>query len=183
MKQTIFPVAVLLSAALISGQTYAQENKGQTDLAAAKTSNAAPSAIASTGTPLPNPAAASTISLRAIKDFRSRFTKVADEQWSKIDKGFCACFTKDGFKVRAYYNTRGDWQASIKYGNESQLPFFVRDVVKRTYYDLAITSVTIVEIPDHKVYLMNLEDSTTLKVVRVNEEGEMDILKDLVKSN
>jgi len=43
--------------------------------------------------------------------------------------------------------------------------------------------VTIVEVPDHAAYIMNLEDSTTLKVVRVNEFGEMDILKDLVKSN
>jgi len=130
MKQTIFPVAVLLSAALISGQTYAQENKGQTDLAAARTSNAASPAIASTGATLPHPAAASSISIRAIKDFRSRFTKVAGEQWSVLDKGFCVWFSKDGVKVRAYYNSRGDWQASLKYCNESQLPHFVRDVVK-----------------------------------------------------
>jgi len=182
MKQTIFPVAVLLSAALISGQTYAQDNKGQTDLAAAQPSNANPSATTAAGASLAHAAPASTISLRAIKDFRSRYTKVADEQWSRLDKGFCASFSKDGFKVRAYYNTRGDWQASLKYGNESQLPYFIRDVVKRTYYDLAITSVTIVEVPNHMAYLMNLEDSSTLKVVRVNEDGEMDVLKDLVKS-
>jgi hypothetical protein len=183
MKKTIFSAAVLLSAALISGKGYAQDNKDQRDLAAAQSSNANTSAIASAGAPLAHAAAASAISHRAIKDFRSRFTKVADEQWSRMDKGFCAFFSKDGFKVRAYYNARGDWQGSLKYCNEFQLPHAIRDIVKRTYYDLSITSVTIVEIPDHIAYLMNLEDSTTLKVVRVNEDGEMDVLKDFTKSN
>jgi hypothetical protein len=183
MKKTFFPVAVLLSATLISGQGYAQDNKGQADLAAAKSSGTTPTAITAAGTSLAHAAAANTISRRAIKDFKSRFTTVADEEWSRMDKGFCAYFIKDGFKVRAYYNARGDWQASLKYCSESQLPHFIRDVVKREYYDLAITSVTIVEVPDHLVYLMNLEDSSTLKVVRVNEDGEMDLLKDFIKSN
>jgi len=183
MKKTIFPVAVLLSAALISGKGYTQENKGRSDLAAAQNSKTTPSTIASAGASLVPAAAAGTISHRAIKDFRSRFTKVADAQWSAMDKGFCAYFSEDGFKVRVYYNARGDWQASLKYGFESQLPHFIRDVVKRTYYDLAITSVTIVEVPDHTVYLVNLEDKSTLKTVRVTDEGEMDVLKDFIKSN
>ena len=179
MKKTPILAAALLSAALISGHLSAQQSKSRVNLSATQSVNT--SATASSGATLANAAAVSTISVRAIKDFRSRFTKVADEQWSQIDRGFCAYCTKDGIKTRVYYDLRGHWQASLKYCDESQLPHFIRDVVKRTYYDFAITFVNIIEVPDHKVYLVHLEDKKTLKIVRVNEEGEMDVMNEFEK--
>jgi hypothetical protein len=183
MKKTTFRVAAFLSAALISGHLYAQDTKAQADLAGNQPAHTNASATASPGTSLAHEAAASTISVRAIKDFKGRFTKAADERWSLLDKGFCAYFTQDGIKVRAYYDTKGHWQASLRYCNEFQIPHFIRDIVKRTYYDLAITFVNIVEVPEHTVYLVHLEDKNTLKIVRVNEDGEMDVLNDYIKSN
>ena len=184
MKKTPILAAALLSAAFISGHLSAQESKSRVNLAAtqsATTSATASSGAASSGAAIANEAAVSTISVRAIKDFKGRFTKVADERWFLMDKGFCAYFTQDGLKVRTYYDTRGRWKASLKYCNEFQIPHFIRDVVKRTYYDLAITFVNIVEVPEHTVYLVHLEDKTSLKIVRVNEEGEMDVLNEFTK--
>jgi hypothetical protein len=181
MKKSIFPAAALLVAALISGHLYAQDSKGRTDLAVTQPANANASAAASDASSANM--AASLVSTRAIKDFKSRFTTVADEQWSRMEKGFCATFTKDGFKTRAYYNAKGRWEASLKYCDETQLPHFARDVVKRTYYDLTITFVAIVEVPDHIAYLVHLEDKKTLLIVRVNEDGEMDVLNDYIKAN
>jgi hypothetical protein len=179
MKKTPILAVALLSAAFISGHLSAQESKSRVNLAA--TQSASSSATASSGAAIANEAAVSTISVRAIKDFKGRFTKVADERWFLMDKGFCAYFTQDGLKVRTYYDARGHWKASLKYCNEFQIPHFIRDVVKRTYYDLAITFVNIVEVPEHTVYLVHLEDKTSLKIVRVNEEGEMDVLNEFTK--
>jgi hypothetical protein len=183
MKKTTFLVAAFLSASLISGRLCAQDSIAQSDLAGTRPVRATASATSSSGAPFINEAAASSVSVRAIKDFKTRFTKAADEKWSLMDKGFCAYFTQDGRKVRAYYDTRGHWQASIKYCDETQLPHFIRDVVKRTYYDLAITFVNIIEVPDHTAYLVHLEDKKTLKIVRVNEDGEMEVMNDLIKLN
>jgi hypothetical protein len=177
MKKTTFLAVALMSAVLISDDLFAQGSKPLTDLVITQPSNAS-----SDGT-FAHPAAVSTISLRAIRDFRTRFAKVEDEKWARIEKGFCAFCKKDGFEMRIYYNVRGGWQGNIKYCDETQLPHFIRDVVKRTYYDLAITSVNIIDVPDHTVYLVHLEDKTTLKIVRVTEEGEMDVMEDYVKSN
>ena len=181
MKNAPFLLAALLSAALISGHLYAQDTITQRDLAGTQPVHVYASAPASSGTSLAHEAAVSTISVRAIKDFKERFTKVADERWFLMDKGFSAYFTQDGIKVRAYYDARGYWQASLKDCDEFQIPHFIRDVVKRTYYDLAITFVNIIEVPDHKAYVVHLEDKKTLKIVRVNEEGEMDVMNDLTK--
>ena len=168
MKQTPFLVAALLSATLTTGHAYAQVNT---------------SATVSIGSALTNAAAVSTINVHAIKDFKSRFTNVANEQWYRMDRGFLAYCTKDDFKMRIYYDQRGHWLASLKYCDESQLPHFIRDIVKRTYYDLAITFVNVIEVPDHTVYLVHLEDKKTFKIVRINDEGEMDLLNDYIKWN
>jgi hypothetical protein len=181
MKKATFLSAAFLSAALISGHLYAQDSKTQPDLAVNQPRNA--SGTAPSGTVLPHELAVSSLSVRAIKDFKSRFTQVEDESWGLADKGFCVCFTNQGFKVRAYYDRRGNWQASLKYCDESQLPFFIRDVVKRTYYDLAITLVNIIQVPEHTAYLVHLEDKKTIKIVRVSEDGEMDLLNDYIKAN
>jgi hypothetical protein len=43
--------------------------------------------------------------------------------------------------------------------------------------------VNIIEVPDHTAYLVHLEDKNSLKIVRVNQDGEMDVLTDLTKVN
>jgi hypothetical protein len=180
MNQATFLAAAFLSATLISGHLYAQDITTQPDLAINQLRNAQANAASGAH---PNDAAVSTLSVRAIKDFKTRFTKVENESWGRSDKGFCVSFTNDGFKVRAYYDKKGFWLASLKYCDESQLPPFIRDVVKRTYYDLAITHVNIIQVPEHVAYLVHLEDQKTFKIVRVNEDGEMDILNDYIKAN
>jgi hypothetical protein len=182
MKKTTILAAACLSATLISGRLYAQDTKTQADLAITHPRNE--SSSAPSGPTLRHEVAVSSLSVRAIKDFQSRFTKVENESWGRTDKaGFFVSFTNEGYKVRAYYNRRGNWLASLKDCDESQLPFFIRDVVKRKYYDFAITFVNIVQVPEHIAYVVHLEDKKTLKLVRVSEDGEMDILNEYDKAN
>jgi hypothetical protein len=181
MKRATLLAAASLSAALISGHLYAQGNKTQEDLAINQ-SRIAPAAVSS-GAAINDKVAVSTLSARAIKDFKSRFTKVTNESWGRSDKGICVNFTNDGFSTLAYYDRRGHWLASMKTCGESQLPHFIRDVVKRTYYDFTITCVNIIEVPDHSAYVVHLEDQKTFRIVRVTEDGEMDTLNEYVKQN
>lgn len=182
MKTVIFSAATLLSAALITGRLSAQDSLSSRDFSIDKPVRGNGTAGASSGSSFAHEASVSTINIHAIKDFKTRFAKVSDEQWSKMDKGFCACFKKDGSITRAYYDRSGHWLASLRYAGESQLPHFIRDVVKRTYYDYTITHVDIIEVPDHVGYLVHLDDNNTLKTVRVSDEGEMEIVSDLKKA-
>jgi hypothetical protein len=123
-----------------------------------------------------------TINHRAIKDFNDRFENVEDAQWYKVKKGFVANFKQDGFRDRAYYNKNGRWQYSLKLYGENKLPLDVRTQVMSCYYNLAITFVEVIEIPEHLVYLVHLEGATTIKIVRVSDEGDMDVLQEFIKA-
>jgi hypothetical protein len=169
MKKTIF-FAVALLATIISGRLYAQEDVNA-------------SSVASLGATAYHPAAVSSINVRAIKDFKGRYTKIADEQWSNLEKGVCVVFSKDSARTTVFYDRKGHWQASVTYCDEKKLPFFVRDMVRRANYDLPITSVNILEVPEHTVYLVHVEDAKFCRIIRVTEEGDMDVLSEFYKSN
>jgi len=180
MKKTLLLIAAgCISAALISGHLCAQDSKDQATLASAATASAKPATASNSS--LAN-TSNSTISLRAIKDFKGRFTNAKGEQWFPIETGFVAYFKVDEFQQRIFYDKKGRWQSSLRCLSEKQLPRDIRAIVKSTYYDFVITLVQIVEIPNHMVYLVHLEDENSLRIVRVSEEGEMDILEEYVKA-
>src|SRR5580692_70331 len=118
------------------------------------------------------PAEVSEINLKAIKDFKGRFASAKGENWYTVKGGFVSYFTMDGFGDRAFYDKKGHWQGTLKFCAENKLPANIRATVKSTYYDFAITIIEIVEVPDHLAYLVHLEDKTSIKIVRVSEEGE-----------
>lgn len=183
MKKSIFLLtAGWVSAAILTGHVLAQDIKHPADLASAQGSNKpAPVAVGSNSS-RENTAAASTVNLHALKDFKGRFASVKDEKWFSLKEGFIAYFTQDGFRNRAYYSKRGTWLYSLQFCDEKKLPRDVRAMVKSTYYDFTITVVEIVEIPNHLVYLIHLEDATNIKIVRVSAEGDMDVYQEFKKS-
>ena len=181
MKKSILLLAVgCASAALISGHIYAQDTRTQDALAGTPTATSRALTAPAHGS-IANTEDVSTINLHAIKDFKERFTNVKDEHWYSVKAGFQVYFMENGFKVRAHYDKKGRWQSSFKYCDESILPRDTRAMVRSTYYDFTITLVQIIEIPGHMVYLIHLDDEKSNKIVRVSEEGEMDVLQEFQK--
>lgn len=183
MKKTILLLAAgCVSAALISGHVLGQGTGNQANPADTPLSNTV-ALVAHPKSSFANTAAANTISANAIKDFKGRFNSVSNEHWYSLRTGYMVYFMEDGFGERAYYDKKGRWEYSLRYCDENKLPRDVRATVKRTYYDFAITVAQIIEIPDHMVYLIHLDDAKTHKIVRVSEDGEMEVLQEYSKSN
>jgi len=181
MKKTIHLLtAGCVSALLISGHAYAQDTRNQDAVAGAQTANAHSLVPASNGS-FANAAAASTAGVQALKDFKGRFKDGRDEQWYPLKTGFEVSFKQEGYVNRAFYDKKGRWQGALTFCNEDGLPRDIRAIVKVSYWDFAITVVEIAEIPDHKVYFVHLEDKQRIIIVRVSEEGEMDVQTELSK--
>jgi len=80
--------------------------------------------------------------------------------------------------TRAFYDKKGKVRFTIDYYGESQLPREVRAIVKPEYYDYTILTVQEVKTAGKSVYLIDMEDSTTIKTVRV-ADGEMELVRTL----
>jgi hypothetical protein len=189
MKKTILALAVgCVSAVMLPAYVFAQATGNQADMAGMQTHIASTPATTSSNGAAFNGSSANTagggttISLKAARDFKDRFTNVTNEKWYATDGGFVAYFTQDDFRNRAYYDKKGRWQYSLRYCDEKKLPRDIRAMVKRSYYDFAITLVQVIEIPGHLAYLVHLEDATSFKIIRVTDEGDMDVYQEFSKT-
>ena len=94
------------------------------------------------------------INAKAIKHFSKDYPDATAAEWSALkDKGFLCRFSYKGVSNRAYYNAKGGWLFTIAGYQEAQLPKDIRTMVKRIYYDYAITFVNEISLPeDRKIY-------------------------------
>jgi hypothetical protein len=133
---------------------------------------------AATGVYIPD---SKVVNLKAVKDFQSRFTNASDEKWFFTNDGYEAFFVQSGSGNRAFYDKKGRWTCSVISYGESKLPQDIRTEIRSTYYDMTISHVQEIQNPDHSVYIVTLEDKSTIRVLKVNEEGEMKVLQELSK--
>jgi hypothetical protein len=84
--------------------------------------------------------------------------------------------------TREFFDKKGRHLYSISYYGEKELPAAVREQVKPVYYDYTILSVEEVKLADHSVYFINMEDETTLKTLRVDDD-EMTVVSDLLRAD
>jgi hypothetical protein len=123
-----------------------------------------------------------SINARAIRDFQGRYKKVSNAMWfSDPQGGYISYFVRDGYGDRVIYDKKGVWLYSLIVYDENKLPQDIRAMVKSAYYDLAITLVEEIQSIEGVTYIVNLEDKSTIRVVKIDNEGEMKVLQDLSK--
>jgi hypothetical protein len=185
MKNFLIALSIgITSLAAISNCAYAQNSiqpvafNDSRNFKAAIRNMAALESPAFMGTYVPD---VKDINAKAIKDFNTRFNGANNAMWFSDRNGFTTYFIKDGYGDRVFYDKKGHWQYALIFYSEDKLPHDVRAAVKSTYFDMAITLVEEVQTIESKVYIVHLEDKGNIKILKVNDEGEFEILQDLSK--
>jgi hypothetical protein len=119
---------------------------------------------------------AADVNPKALKDFNKSFKNIKPEQWYKVIDGFIADFKENEIETKVAYDQKGKWHCTVRTFGENQLPSDVRDLVKSRYYDYKILVVYEIR-HDNTVYILKIEDATTLKTLRV-VDGELEIISD-----
>jgi len=122
-----------------------------------------------------------TVNKKAATDFKERFGNPEGTRWISDENGFTSYFKVEGFTDKVCYDKKGNWMYSLILYNESKLPKDVRANVKSVYYDMAIVLVKEVQTVKGKGYVISLEDKTTIRIIKVNEQGEMETIQEIVK--
>lgn len=123
------------------------------------------------------------VHVRAMRDFLKRENNAVNADWNVVENGYVVKYTgKNNSKCKTAYNCRGEFVYTIRQYYENVMPRDVRGMVKSEYYDYTITLVNeIEERMKPLVYIVHLEDSTTLKNVRVCER-DMEVLEEYKKT-
>jgi hypothetical protein len=121
------------------------------------------------------------VNTKAVRDFQARFKNVSNTQWYTDQNGYLSYFVLNGYTARASYDLKGHWQYSLICYKEVKLPRDIREIVKTTYYDMAITVAEEVQVPDNMFYILHLEDKLNILIIKVNQQGEMETIDELTK--
>ncbi len=122
------------------------------------------------------------INLRALRDFLSRYDNADQACWfSTPDGGFESYFIRDGFGNRVMYDQKGNWSFSLITYGENKLPRAIRNLVKSAYFDFDISMAEEVQMNEGIEYIITLEDPSGIRVVKVDRQGELEILQELDK--
>jgi hypothetical protein len=123
------------------------------------------------------------IHVKAMRDFLKRNKTATNADWMVVENGFVVKYTdKNNSHCRTVYNSRGEFAYTVRQYFESNMLRDVRALVKSQYYDYTITLVEEIEQPlKPLVYVVHMEDATTLKNVRVSER-EMEVIEEYIKA-
>ena len=124
----------------------------------------------------------SEVNQKATRDFKKTFRDVNNEKWYNIKNGFLAEFSVNTSKNRVVYDKKGNWKYTVSYYDEKNLPAEIKAIVKPVYYDYSISRVEEVHAGDQIIYIVHVQNDTSLKTLRVTE-GEMVLTEDFPKSH
>ncbi|HRI21347.1 MAG TPA: hypothetical protein PLA68_10335 [Panacibacter sp.] len=121
---------------------------------------------------------ASAINQKALKDFSKSFKNVVNPSWYKDVRGnYIANFLEGSIDTKAVYDSKGRWLYNLLTYAEDKLPFEIRDLVKRTYYDFDILVCHEYTIEGGPVYIIKMQDEKNLRTVKI-VAGEMIVTED-----
>ncbi|SRR5579871_95721 len=183
MKKILLISALgLIPAVAFIGNTYAQQSSVRTLLVKGANYLLFPQADTATiGSANLSAAGASSVNVKASRNFDKTFKGAINVSWAGIVDGFSASFTQNENFNRAYFDKKGNLTYTITYYDGKKLPHDIRAIVKSTYYDCDIPFVEEIHTADKIVYLVHLQDEKTWKKVKVCD-GQMELIEDLDKN-
>lgn len=180
--KTLISAALFMALSFGSYPYKANAQVGSANAAAAVASVAENNFVTFSGEKSGKKADASTVNMRATKDFSKTFKNVNNQTWYKVGNGYIANFLSEGVDYRVNYDNKGRWQSNLLTYTEDHLPFEVRDLVKSRFYDYDIFICYEYQFTEGKAYIIKMEDAKSYKTLKVYD-GEIISEEDLTKSN
>jgi hypothetical protein len=127
----------------------------------------------------PAPASATA---RAMAHFKENFAWVQDADWfNTVENNMYCVFHQGNIVNRVFYDQNGYWQYTLISFPPSVLPKNVKKMVSENFDGYTISYVNeIVSINDEPVYMINIENTDDIKVVRVSGES-IEVNQDIKK--
>ena len=161
------PVILITLALIVSGSM---------SLSAQDTANIrslSPVTVKSTTKKIPN---------RIWKGFSSYFSYAENPRWYTANKNYLVKYMIYDEQNRALFTKKGNLIYNISYGYEKSLPEELRKLIKSAYYDYDITRAIKITEGGREIWVVNLETTETLILVRVEDE-EMEEVQKVKKSS
>jgi hypothetical protein len=123
----------------------------------------------------------SLINTRARRNFKKCCAMAINEHWVATGNGCMVRFINDHVLNQVNFDRKGNQLRSMKYYGEDKLLPETRDLIKRCYPGLSVTTVTEIKKKNATIYILQLENKTRLTKLRIYN-GEWDVMENYSKN-
>lgn len=167
--------AIMIPIMLIAFISYSQKKTADPNFNS-KMKISAPDSSVSPATERSYSSDLSSVSSKIAKNFTRNFKNANDLRINKFDNYTYIYCINNGIVNRIRYDRKGNWDYTIRYYEEAQLPIEIRRQVRSTFLDYEIFGVTEVTVGDKTAYLVRIKTTEAWKTVKVLED-EMTIIE------
>ena len=108
---------------------------------------------------------------KVMRTFLQYFEKATEVHWNLSDNRYLASFKNEGRMCKALFDYSGALLYFIQYVTEKDLPRDVRKQLRSEYAGFKIEAVTEYDANNMKAWIVNLQNSENLIVVRVTDNS------------
>lgn len=114
---------------------------------------------------------------KALLHFKRSFADAENERWSVGPDCYRVKFTRNSIQYFVDYSKKGNWRNTIRIYDESHLPPDLRRLVKTTFFDHSILTVTELHYQKTLAYFIKIQYKGSTKTVRVIGQ-EMEVVEE-----
>ncbi len=107
------------------------------------------------------------------EDFAKKYPKAEDVVWDTLDIGFAALFYDGELENKAFYDTKGIYQYTSTFIEQTALPKAVQQVLNTIYQNAAAAVIMRIETGSKRTYQIELETSTDYINLEFDESGKL----------
>jgi hypothetical protein len=114
---------------------------------------------------------------KVLKAFNETFTAAEDVRWEEFANHFTVSFVSSGIRSKVNYDRDGVMISSLRYYTPQMLPLNIINKMTREYSKKKMFGVTEVTAANSVVYYIKLEDKTNWYTVKVDAEGNGEVVE------
>jgi hypothetical protein len=123
------------------------------------------------------------INEKLIQSFKESFPDAQEVSWEELSETYVVNFMEDGVRNNIIYLKDGTFLRSSRYYQEKNLPYYLLINIKKKYADKKIFSITEIATISHIEYYIKLEDAKVLITIRVDSDGNLDMVEKYRKAS
>jgi hypothetical protein len=121
------------------------------------------------------------INEKIVRNFKEIYPNAVQVSWMEYPETYAVYFVEDGIKVNIIFDKDGGFVSSVRYYKEDYLPYYLLAEIKRKYPSKKVYSVSELTSPGTITYFIKLEDPKTWTTIKMDSEGNMNLVEKLNK--
>jgi hypothetical protein len=114
---------------------------------------------------------------RVLKAFNETFSTATEVRWEEYPKYFAVSFVSGGIRAKVNYDKEGNMISSLRYYNPQLLPLYILNKVSQENSKKKLFGVTEVTVGGNIAYYIKLEDNTSWYTLKVDTDGNSQIVE------